>query len=227
MNNDEKKKLSFKEIVTNKQYRAIANLIFYGCIILALIILVRTTPSSNSNGYSKDRNGNNIIETSVDGFQDIKNKNFNFKYTLADGDTEKIYEGKQYNDVISFNSSGKEYFLEDGIFLEKENDNYVLSKFDIEYFNYFDVDLLEKILSKCKISDNEYTISLNEFGKVIGSSDLTDEDVYISIIVEKKNKIITKLEFDLSEMIKTKEDLYLTLEYSNFNLIDEFSIKNK
>lgn len=226
MNNEEKKKITFKDIITNKQYRAIANLVFYGCMILALIIFVRTTPTSSSVNRINSNDDNNITESSVDGFNYIKNKNYNFKYVLAESGIKTIYEGKQYNNAMSFVSNEKEYFYEDGIFLEKENDKYVLSEFKTKYFNYFNVDMIEKLISNCKIDEEEYSIDLKKFGEIIGDNTFIETNKEILIFLEKKNGIITKIEFDLSELSDSDSEISLILEYSNFGLIDAFSIKN-
>lgn len=231
MNNDEKKKITVKDIFTNKQYKAIASLIFYGCVILALIVFIRTTPTQTQT-INNNNNSDTIVETSVPGFQSIKHKNFNFKYILEDGENKTVYEGKQSNNAISFLETSeslpekKEFFYEDGLFFEKENEKYVLSKFKINYFNFFDVDLLEKIISNSEIDEDEYIISVEKFGKIIGDTSLTDPDKEISISMEKKNNTITKIELDLSELSADLTSIFLDLEYSNFNLIDDFSLKN-
>ena len=222
---NEKKKITFKDIITNQQYKAIASLIFYGCLILALIIFIRTTPESKNSNTTNTNNGYTIVETSIDGFQNIKMKNYNFKYTLKEGNDILVYEGKQFNDLISFTVGNKEYLYENGLYLEKENDKFILSDFSVKYFNFFDVDLIEKILSNSHYEDGEYSIDLKKLGLILENQDLNDSEKEVSIFIEKKNNIITKLEFDLLELSNDETEISLTLEYSNFNLIDDFSIK--
>ena len=62
---------------------------------------------------------------------------------------------------------------------------------------------------------------------MVSSDKSAEGDIYISLT--KSNGIITKITFDLGEYAvltdKNIKTSVLTLEYSNFNLIDDFDIK--
>ena len=45
------------------------------------------------------------------------------------------------------------------------------------------MDLLEKIISNSEIDEDEYIISVEKFGKIIGDTSLTDPDKEISISI--------------------------------------------
>ena len=78
---EENKKFKISDIIKNKQYYAIANLVFYFVLILVLIIALRTTGGNSNNENNKSQNNKDInIVSSVDCFNSIKCKNFNFNY---------------------------------------------------------------------------------------------------------------------------------------------------
>lgn len=228
-NNEEKKKFKLIDLVKNKQYYAIANLVFYSCLILVLIIGIRTSPSTSDNSSNLNNNGSNA-QTKIEGYSNIKNKNYNFKYILSVDNVKTEYIGKQRENKILFTdkTNNKEYFVQDNIVLVKENNKFVLSDFKTQYFNYLDVDVIEEILSLSTKDEDEYIITGENFEKIISSKGISDDyEIYIQI--HKTNNIITKIDFDLTEYVTLNVkniigSVKLELEYSNFNLIEEFDI---
>lgn len=228
---NKKKKFNILDIVRNKQYYAIANLVFYFILILLLVIMFRTSSSDTNKNNNSSNNGNQNTEVSqIDGFDSIKQKNFNFKYTLKVDLKETVYEGKERENKIFFKdiTNSKEYFIKDDVFLVKEKEQYVLTDSPVRYFNYLDVDIIESIISKSTKEEDEYIITIDEFANIISDNDKTSNDeIYIEL--EKQNGIITKVTMDLTnyaELIDSKiNDVKLTLQYYNFNLIEDFDIK--
>ncbi|MGN1000806.1 MAG: hypothetical protein ACI4OG_02600 [Bacilli bacterium] len=228
---NKKKKFSILDIVRNKQYYAIANLVFYFILILLLVIMFRTSSSDTNTNNNSSNNGNQNTEVSqIDGFDGIKQKNFDFKYTLKVDLKETVYEGKERENKIFFKdiTNSKEYFIKDDVFLVKEKEQYVLTDSPVRYFNYLDVDIIESIISKSTKEEDEYIITIDEFANIISDNDKTSNDeIYIEL--EKQNGIITKVTMDLTnyaELIDSKiNDVKLTLQYYNFNLIEDFDIK--
>ncbi len=227
---EENKKFKISDIIKNKQYYAIANLVFYFVLILVLIIALRTTGGNSNNENNKSQNNKDInIVSSIDGFNSIKGKNFNFKYTLKVDKNETIYIGKQYGDKIYFkDNKNNEYFIQENIVLAKKDNNFVLADNPLIYFNYLDIDKLEKVLSNTTKEDDELLIPVNTFAQIFGL-DVSMKDGEIYIDITKKNGTITEIDFDLSEFDglfnNTKKDAELKLEYLNFNLIDDFEVK--
>lgn len=229
---DNNHKFQLKEIITNKRYYAIANLAFYSIIIIILIIMARSTPSTDVN--STNKNNNRDVVSEISGFDYIKGKNFKFIYTLDIDGKKTIYEGKQFDNKLLFvdKNINQEYYVDGNVSLIKEKDNYIYKKIDNNYFNYLDVDLIEKILSNVSYDDGDCFINLSKLYELTGKTiENIEEDDAIHISIEKSNNIITKIDFDLSDYsLKLDENIKkskLTLEYFDFNLVEDFKIEQK
>lgn len=226
------KKFRLIDLIKNKRYYAILNLTFYSILIIVLIIGVRGGNNSTNNSLNNKLNFNN--ETAiVDGFQNIKNKNFMFTYTLQKDNEKIIYEGKQNNNKIFFKNlqDNKEYVIQDSVILEKKEEQYVLTESPIQYFDYLNVDLIEQLLSKLRKDESDYILSMNDFIAIINSEEKTneyyDEDIFVE--VKKQNNIITELVFNITPFVSLKESnvnsVKLYLQYKDFGLVEDFEIK--
>lgn len=226
--NNNEKKFKITDLITNKQYNAILNLVLGFGTIIILIIMIRLSGSSVPNNTNNNIN-NNGTQSVVSGFNDIKGKNFSFKYTLAENGKSVVYQGKERENKILFTDATNklEYYVIGDVVSVKKGNDYVIGTNPSKYFNYFDVELVEKIISSAKVDEDDYVISTNDFSKVVSSDKSAEGDIYISLT--KSNGIITKITFDLGEYAvltdKNIKTSVLTLEYSNFNLIDDFDIK--
>lgn len=232
VNETNERKFKVTDLITNKRYTAILNLVLGFGTIIILIIMIRMSGGSVPN--NTDINNNNVSE--VEGFNNIKGKNFNFKYILKENEKQVVYEGKQRENKILFTdiTNKNEYYVIGDVVSMKKGNDYIISNNPSKYFDFFDVDLVEEIISKAKSDGEEYTISNESFASIINSGDTNikevddDEssgDIYIDIT--KSNEVIVKIEFDFEEYTpltyKNVKTATLTLEYSNFNLIDDFS----
>lgn len=226
--NNNEKKFKITDLITNKQYNAILNLVLGFGTIIILIIMIRLSGSSVPNNTNNNIN-NNGTQSVVSGFNDIKGKNFSFKYTLAENGKSVVYQGKERENKILFTDATNklEYYVIGDVVSVKKGNDYVIGTNPSKYFNYFDVELVEKIISSAKVDEDGYVISINDFSKAVSSDKSAEGDIYISLT--KSNGIITKITFDLGEYAvltdKNIKTSVLTLEYSNFNLIDDFDIK--
>lgn len=226
--NNNEKKFKITDLITNKQYNAILNLALGFGTIIILIIMIRLSGSSVPNNTNNNIN-NNGTQSVVSGFNDIKSKNFSFKYTLLENGKSVVYQGKERENKILFTDATNklEYYVIGDVVSVKKGNDYVIGTNPSKYFNCFDVELVEKIISSAKVDEDDYVISINDFSKVVSSDKSAEGDIYISLT--KSNGIITKITFDLGEYAvltdKNIKTSVLTLEYSNFNLIDDFDIK--
>lgn len=225
--NKNEKKFKITDLITNKQYNAILNLVLGFGTIIILIIMIRISGSSVPNNTNNNIN-NNGTQSIVSGFNDIKNKNFSFKYTLNEDGNNVVYQGRERENKILFtNTSGVEYYVIGDVVSIKKGEEYVIASTPSKYFNYFDVELVEKIISKATPDEDDYVISINDFSKLVSSDKSGEGDIYINLT--KNNNIITKITFDLGEYAslnnKNIKTSILTLEYSDFNLIDDFNVK--
>ena len=75
--NNNEKKFKITDLITNKQYNAILNLVLGFGTIIILIIMIRLSGSSVPNNTNNNIN-NNGTQSVVSGFNDIKSKNFSF-----------------------------------------------------------------------------------------------------------------------------------------------------
>lgn len=229
-NNKENKKFSIKEIFTNRQYRAIAILIFYA-ILFAIIIIAIRVPSN----IKVDDNGNNV--TKLKGYELIDAKNFSYKYTVLIDDETFYYEGSKYNDkdlvTITKDEETREYYLDGNSIYIKENDNYV-STTTTPYvlFNFFDTDKLESMLLRSIVVDEanyKYKVDNQKIYDVVigGLSQIEAGDNYINLVYRNDN--ITGATLNFSNYAKVMGEGYsnivITLEYFDFNLIDDFKIQ--
>ena len=226
--NNNEKKFKITDLITNKQYNAILNLVLGFGTIIILIIMIRLSGSSVPNNTNNNIN-NNGTHSVVSGFNDIKGKNFSFKYTLTENGKSVVYQGKERKNKLLFTDTINklEYYAIGDVVSVKKGNDYVIGTNPSKYFNYFDVELVEKIISSAKVDEDDYVISINDFSKLVSSDKSSVGDIYISLT--KSNGIITKITFDLGEYAvltdKNIKTSVLTLEYSNFNLIDDFEIK--
>lgn len=226
--NNNEKKFKITDLITNKQYNAILNLVLGFGTIIILIIMIRLSGSSVPNNTNNNIN-NNGTQSVVSGFNDIKGKNFSFKYTLTENGKSVVYQGKERENKLLFTDTINklEYYAIGDVVSVKKGNDYVIGTNPSKYFNYFDVELVEKIISSAKVDEDDYVISINDFSKLVSSDKSSEGDIYISLT--KSNGIITKITFDLGEYAvltdKNIKTSVLTLEYSNFNLIDDFEIK--
>lgn len=245
MNNQENNKQEFtaKDILDNKQYRAILILIFYAIFFIGIIISARSTINKNKNKEAnkeetKTEQKSNTKDK-LKGFYTSKNANYEYKYTLiiSDKTTEhtKIYEGRKYKDKDSYTLTEdgkiKTYISNDGYTFEKKGEQIIVSNETYYLINYFNPDVINKIITKSVyIDNNHYTIANRELGKLLNSN--------ISMADTKTNTIdlyytqdkITKIEIDYSNYANALDNKInsakLTLEYKSFGTVEDFNIKN-
>lgn len=226
---EETKKFKFSEVFTNKQYRAIAILVFYAILFVVLIISIRMPKGNGITDIISNK-------TKIEGYELIDNNNFGYKYTVTIDDNIYYYEGKKYQEKellnVSVGEEKREYYFEgDNVYL-KEN-NYYTSTSIKPYvlFDFFNTDIIDSLISRSvKSSEDNYKYILDnqKIHDVISSSSsrIAPGDNYIYLIYRNDN--ITGISFDFSNYSKTVGEGYnniiVALEYYDFNLIDDFNI---
>lgn len=222
------------EIVTNKQYRAIAILIFYFFLFAFLIISIRIS-DKKAEMAKKDGNQDIIENGTIKGFELIKNNNFSYKYILQVNDDLYVYEGKRFQNKDSFtltsDNSIKNYIIVDTFAYEIVNNETVMTDKPYYYIDFLDTSVIENIINTAKKSSNRiYSInnkSLDALNvKKIGVNN-RDKN---KIILHYDNGVITRIDFDYTNYVSFDNSgikrVFLTLEYSNFGSIDDFDVKN-
>lgn len=223
------------DLVTNKQYRAIIILIFYFFLFLTLIISVRNLDSKEKSNLEENKTQENTTSSNIKGFSLIKQSNFNYKYTLNVDNVIYVYEGKKYNKNDSYTltvaKTKKIYNTIDNFTFEKQGDKDVLTDKPYYYIDFFDPNILETILIKAIKKENDvYSITNTNLDKLLGNKMNIDDQNENSILLQYSNDTVTRIDIDYTNYAKYRgsnvNKVYLTLEYSDFGIIEEFNIKN-
>jgi len=229
MNKKEKGKFNIKELFTNKQYRAIAILIFYG-ILFTIIIIAMNAPRN----LGVNESGEHV--SSLAGYKLIDGKNFNYRYTLNVDDEVFYYEGKKYDNkemvTVTKDDVTEEYYFENKNVYIKNGSNYVLiENKPFMLFDFFNTDILDEIILRSVVEDNEnhkYKVTNQEIHNVIGEGIKKLDNGYNYISLVYRNDNITGITFDFSNYAKiTNQDYHtiiITLNYFDFSLVDDFKI---
>ena len=233
---DERDNRGFKasDLVANKQYRAIIILIFYFFLFLVLIMSVRNS-TSQENSTTKENVDQTVTFSKIKGFSSIKDSNFNYKYTLNIDNVNYIYEGKKYkkndNYTLMVGTTKKTYTTIDEFTFESRNNENVLVDKPYYYIDFFNPDILERILIKAVEKDNNvYTITNIDLDRILGNKIGTNDKGENNILLQYTNDIVTRIDIDYTNYAKYNgakvSKVFLTLEYSNFGIVEEFNIKN-
>jgi len=246
------KQLTAKDIMSDRKYRSRAILAFYAILFLVLIIMIRVDGSPTKNNNKKDNSnpktekpGDNKKEDMFDGFDLIASKSFEYIYILTINDDVFVSTGKKYNDKEMFtlvvNKKDKiEYLVEKETIkgkevIAKDKDAYVSMKKPIVELDYFDTDILNKILNKTeKISNNELFITNKNLCSILKCS-TKDDTLTNKIELDIKNNYIIEIKIDYFSLISTLntklpvpdeiKKAFISLSYKNFNLVEDFDIK--
>lgn len=250
---DEKDKMSLKDYFNDPKYRARAILAFYLVLFIALIVWFRSMPKSDLNtndnkfpNTNQNENNDQIKETGP--FSLITSNNFNFEYILNIDTTKITSVGKKYmakeEFILTNNISPTkvEYYV-DGLGVkgrEKNEDgtskDYIEMSKPYLYIDYFNTIMLKQIVNAAKEADSNtnLTISNKELCEIVGCPAKVDDGIN-TIELEFKNNYVVGIKMDYSAFSVAlspyydSEELTTTifeLKYSNFNLIDDFNIKN-
>lgn len=219
-----------KKKLDRDKLKAIFNLSFYLLLILFLILAIRAKPAKI------EKKDNNYEQLELEGFNKIAANNFEYTYLLSIDDLNYVYSGSKFDnkDFFTLTSQGRieKYFIIDNIALINKDDNWVLADFPNQYFNFFDTEVLEKIISNSLFSkeNNQYEIStsflLDFFDPVISNKDLSVNTISLTYT----NKTITAITMDISSLAKhydeNVEKAILELNYLKFANVKDFDIKN-
>jgi len=243
-NTSKKNKLSMKDIMTDRKYRARAILVFYAILFTIVIIWSRSLPETvdKPKNNSKEETPNAKVEEEIfEGFELIAEKNFEFTYTFELNKNKIISSGKKHENKEQFISTVNENdsvdYLVDGSFVkakDKSKDKYVEINKPFIILDYFDISLINKILlASVKISETELTISNSELCLLINCS-FENEEAINKIELDLKNNNIVNIKIDCLSLMSSVElnpeeselieKASIILEYKNFNLVENFNI---
>ena len=202
--------------------------------------------NEENNNDMIDNNTNNNTDNNTDDNSYIENifsyinmNNYNFEYTLYYNDDKYISSGKRYDRKYDFDlTNGKQtmHYLVSGPIVKAKNKedidaSYMTTNLPYSYINYFDNDTLKEILINAKqISVDTYEITNGALAPLIDNRSnfiISDDELVNHIMLEIKNNIVVGIDLDFSNLFFGDSDIFnfkISLKYSNFGLIDNFSV---
>ncbi len=248
--NGNKKKINISGILGDRQKRAWLILSIYLLFIFILIAMVRSSYSNSNVESNKDSVSNNkelkdqksevnneILKEEKDEldnlFSFIDQNNYNFDFVLNYNNDEYITKGKRYNNKFEFSYSNKEQSIsfigtETNLKMKKD-DSYINIVFPYTYFNYFDNNLIKKIIRDSSYNEinKTYEITSSKLNNLLNLSKEENDLSINTIELETKNNRVVGIKIDFSNALKqidsTENTAKISLNYSNFGLIDDFN----
>lgn len=233
---NKKEKLEWKDLYRDSKYRA--RIILLGYLLLFVILIAAVGGGVPFEKYQKDQEPalesekSPSVEGQLESFDLIRSANFQFQYLFESNGQSYQIEGKKYQEKEIFTLSYAEEMIsfvvsENGIFARIGEESYQSASRPYQYINYFDVSLLEKILyQSSKLDDTHYEISNTILSKILGNEEELEGSAMIEVILQ--NNYITGIKMDYSSYANSKDSSIMSmsfvLNYSNFNLIDDFEI---
>lgn len=217
------------QIDNKKRTKSFVMLMIYLVFFLVLIIASRT--NNNKHG-DKPVNDNTAVQEKLQGTKALLKSNFNYVYTIMIDDNLYTYVGKKYEDkdmfTLNIDNTISNYYIYDEITLIKRERDYVLTDKPYYLFDYLNVNNVVDILDNSKLNNetNLYEISNSKLGKVVNSENISEELNTITIYYE--NNKINKIVMDVTNYAlywgKNVSKVFITLEYSDYNKIDNFNL---
>ena len=237
-----KKNYNFSDMMSDKKQRSRLILAFYAVVIIILVIMIRVGSGSNTTQNneenSKDNSYNQEIETDDNKevqqlFSLIDTNNYEFNYTLNFDNEIYIASGKRNNDKFSFTfvKEGEtpiEFLGTKNNIKAKVNEEEQEAGFPYQYLNYFDNELLKRIIkNSSKVEDELYVITNSKLKTISNDFHSLESDSLNTIKLTIKNNTIIGIEIDysnaISELLNREVTAVITNQYTNFNLVDDFS----
>lgn len=177
---------------------------------------------------------NESVKTYQDKQTDSVNSIFmdNYSYSLLDTKDGKIsiITGKAYDDYNLFSINGKEYYYNGSVYLMDEDVTKV--SFELGYLKITPKMINDFIDRAVSLGDNSYSVSLTDFMVIydanslndVSSDNLSEKEVLIKVY--KKDKLFYKVDIDITEFVKLKENVssdILTINYTDVNEVDDFT----
>ncbi len=226
-NEGQEKKFNIKELFSNKQYRAILILVFYAILFVIIISSIRlnNNPIKVDNDNEMSQDDGEVLK----GYELIHNNNFAYKYTVSLDDRVITYDGKKNGNkeefIVSDGENVRTYYINDKDIFIKNADTYTKSDKPYFVFDFFDTAIVENILKGSIFDEEQQVISNKSLQNIVSEYNINIEDGNNTITVSYRNYNITQISLDLSNYSKAIGEPYnsliITLEYYDFNLIDE------
>ena len=238
--NGNKKKIDFSSLFSDKTNRSRIILLLYLVLFVVLVIIIRSSTESNykeNNENKIDENTKNeeVIEKDNSDFSYLLLENYNFNFLVTINDNNYQIVGKRFNDKYEFELIDEKIIKYIGTYndlykKEEDNEEYVKSFLPVPMLNIFDNNLIKEIVNSSKKIDDYYEINNSDLNDIVSSSQCNASNTEKTNIIKldiKNNKVVG-LDIDFSNIANEwDEEITIAkakLNYSNFGLIDDFSV---
>ena len=226
-------KLKKLNINTDK-LKAIFNLVFYALLIGILIFAIKSKNSAKTPEKKPDEKA----EVIMSGFEKLKKKNFEYVYTLSKDEDLYVYIGKKYSnrDLVELTHKGQsqDLFLIDELTFMKLNKKWeLINEKPYLYFDFFDIDLIEKIVANSTYNADEsvYEIKTSVFVSLVDYITEVKEDGINKFSLKYENKDIVGLSMNISDLAKLYDNnlnsVKLELKYSEVSKVKDLTIHDE
>lgn len=221
----------FKSVNLEKK-KSILVMVFYFIFFVILIIFIRSnrSPKPLSPNVQEQEE-----QTEPKGL--LSTTNYHFTYKLKIDNVIYTYDGKRFNDkelfTISSGFSGldsSEYYRYGELVLVKKANDYVLSSMPYYYFNYFDTNLLNKIINNSVYDQtkDQYVISTQNLSRLIDANHIINSSSENYLSIQYTNKRISAININFTNYVKDRgeshEIVELELNYNNHGNITDFAL---
>jgi len=218
--------------VNHEKKKSILIMIFYLIFFVVLVIFIRSNRSPQPLSPKVPEKEEQPEQKSL-----FSTTNYHFTYKLKIDNVIYTYDGKRFNDkelfTISAGFSGldySEYYRYDDLVLVKKANDYVLSSMPYYYFNYFDTNLLNKIINNSvyEQTKDQYVISTQNLSRLINANHIINSSSENYLSIQYTNKHISTIHINFTNYVKDRgenhEIVELELNYSDYGNITDFSL---
>ena len=201
----------------------------YIIFIIIVVIIIRTSTGTENN--TTNNSVENINNEFNNDFILMNNRNYEFDIQLRINDDShtsigKIFENKiyfDYDDITIVSGT-----MNNVKATNKETNEEIKTKLPYAYFNYYDPDIIKKIIGHSKLIDGIYQISNKDLAELINDNTIVDEEKMNYFTLNKKNDYVTGVVIDISnvasESMNMNAMVVITIEYKNFGFVEDFNI---
>ena len=205
---NKKKKIDIKEILKDKQKRAIIILGIYFIFFIFLAASIR-------NNYNPD-GGSRTAHIINGGYapEKVELDSYDFEYKIMSDGKLNTYLGKKYKNKQQFTYNNNEYFKEDNKYYKKIDTEWTEVENPFIYSEYLDFNILNAILAK---SEYDSTTNFKDGKTAISYKMYLNDTITDNIMtLTAKDNILEKIEINLD-----KDSIIL--EFSNQNKVKDFN----
>ncbi len=206
------KKVDIKEILQDKQKRAILILTLYFVFFVFLTIFIRAGRDTNKPTTNDDLSS---IINNTEAPEKIHLSSFEYEYKIMKDSALYTYVGKYYNGKEEFQFNNNTYFKENDKYYKKLSEEKTWEEVSNPYIysEYLSFDKINEILSKSEyISTTSYKDKSTSISYKMYLNEVLTENV---MTITSKENVVQKIEINLD-----KDSI--VLEFKKQNAVEDF-----